>query len=63
MAMRAPFPEIDLVPTGGISADNATTYIDAGAVAVGVGGWLTAHSDLAVVTERAGALVAAVRPI
>lgn len=63
MAMRAPFPEIDLVPTGGISADNATTYMDAGAVAVGVGGWLTAHSDLAVVTERAGALVAAVRPI
>jgi 2-dehydro-3-deoxyphosphogluconate aldolase / (4S)-4-hydroxy-2-oxoglutarate aldolase len=36
-AMRAPLPQIDFVPTGGISVDNVASYLQAGAFAVGVG--------------------------
>lgn len=35
------FPDLRLIPTGGITADKAAAYLAAGAVAVGVGGWLT----------------------
>lgn len=35
-ALRGPFPDADLLPTGGINADNAREYIDAGAFAVGM---------------------------
>jgi len=37
-AVRGPLPDIPLVPTNGITADNLAGYIEAGAVAVGVGG-------------------------
>ena len=36
-ALRSPFPEIGLVPTGGISIDDVRVYLDAGATAVGLG--------------------------
>ncbi|MSP13237.1 MAG: bifunctional 4-hydroxy-2-oxoglutarate aldolase/2-dehydro-3-deoxy-phosphogluconate aldolase [Chloroflexi bacterium] len=36
-AVKAPLPQVRLVPTGGISTENARTYLDAGAVALGVG--------------------------
>jgi 2-dehydro-3-deoxyphosphogluconate aldolase/(4S)-4-hydroxy-2-oxoglutarate aldolase len=62
-ALKAPFPEIDLVPTGGITAENAPAFLDAGALAVGVGGWLTGHPDPAVVSQRASELVSALRSI
>ncbi len=32
-----PLPEARIVPTGGVDLDNATTWLEAGAVAVGVG--------------------------
>jgi 2-dehydro-3-deoxyphosphogluconate aldolase/(4S)-4-hydroxy-2-oxoglutarate aldolase len=35
--MLGPFPDIYLVPTGGVNAENAAAYLDAGAVALGVG--------------------------
>lgn len=38
--LRGPLPDVELVPTGGISAENAADFISAGAVAVGVGGRL-----------------------
>ena len=38
--LRGPHPEIELVPTGGIDASNARAFLDAGAVAVGIGGSL-----------------------
>lgn len=41
-AVRAALPQAPLVPTGGVSADNARAWIEAGAVAVAVGGWLSA---------------------
>jgi 2-dehydro-3-deoxyphosphogluconate aldolase/(4S)-4-hydroxy-2-oxoglutarate aldolase len=39
-ALRGPFPEIPLMPTGGVTLDNAQQYLDAGANALGVGGSL-----------------------
>jgi 2-dehydro-3-deoxyphosphogluconate aldolase/(4S)-4-hydroxy-2-oxoglutarate aldolase len=59
--LRGPFPDIPLMPTGGVTADNARSLIDAGAVAVGVGSWLAGAPDEATLRERAAALVAAVR--
>lgn len=35
--LRGPLPDIALVPTGGISSENAGDFIAAGAVAIGVG--------------------------
>ena len=35
--VRAPLPHVPLMPTGGVSLDNAGNWIRAGAVAVGVG--------------------------
>ena len=56
-AIRGPFGDLPLIPTGGITASNAGAFIAAGAVAVGAGGWLTDHDDLAVVGDRAAAIV------
>jgi 2-dehydro-3-deoxyphosphogluconate aldolase/(4S)-4-hydroxy-2-oxoglutarate aldolase len=52
--VRAAIRGIDVVPTGGIDSGNAREYLDAGALAVGVGSWLTA--DAGRVGERAAAL-------
>jgi 2-dehydro-3-deoxyphosphogluconate aldolase / (4S)-4-hydroxy-2-oxoglutarate aldolase len=35
--VRAPLPQVKLMPTGGVTVDNAGEWIKAGAVAVGVG--------------------------
>ncbi len=60
-ALRGPFGDLPLVPTGGITADNAASYLEAGAVAVGIGGWLTSHADLGVIADRAAATIEACR--
>jgi 2-dehydro-3-deoxyphosphogluconate aldolase/(4S)-4-hydroxy-2-oxoglutarate aldolase len=60
--LRGPFPDIPLMPTGGVTADNARALLDAGAVAVGVGSWLAGAPDDATLRERAGALMAAAHP-
>jgi Entner-Doudoroff aldolase len=39
-ALRAPLDDVDFVPTGGISLSNMAEYVQAGAVAVGIGGSL-----------------------
>jgi 2-dehydro-3-deoxyphosphogluconate aldolase / (4S)-4-hydroxy-2-oxoglutarate aldolase len=36
-ALRAPFPHVSLIPTGGVNLSNAEDYILAGAFALGVG--------------------------
>ena len=36
-ALKGPFPEVKLVPTGGVNLDTAADYIAAGAAALGVG--------------------------
>ena len=37
-AIKAPFPEVPLIPTGGVTLATAKDFLDAGAVALGVGG-------------------------
>lgn len=46
-SMLQPFPDANLVPTGGISAGNATAYLKAGAVAVAMGSSLFPASRIA----------------
>ncbi|MCI0356843.1 MAG: bifunctional 4-hydroxy-2-oxoglutarate aldolase/2-dehydro-3-deoxy-phosphogluconate aldolase, partial [Acidobacteria bacterium] len=43
----APLPFLRLVPTGGVSAENARDYLAAGAVAVGIGGHLVSRQAVA----------------
>ncbi len=44
-AVKGPLPQASLMPTGGVSVDNVAEWIKAGAVAVGVGGSLTAGAQ------------------
>jgi len=44
-AVKGPLPQASLMPTGGVSAENVAEWIKAGAVAVGVGGSLTAGAQ------------------
>jgi 2-dehydro-3-deoxyphosphogluconate aldolase/(4S)-4-hydroxy-2-oxoglutarate aldolase len=46
-ALRGPFPEIPLVPTGGVTLDNVREMFDAGAAAVGVGSEMISKDALA----------------
>jgi 2-dehydro-3-deoxyphosphogluconate aldolase/(4S)-4-hydroxy-2-oxoglutarate aldolase len=64
-ALRGPLPQVKLLPTGGVNAENAGAYLAAGAAALGIGSELVdtvalAEGRDAVLTERARALVAAV---
>jgi 2-dehydro-3-deoxyphosphogluconate aldolase / (4S)-4-hydroxy-2-oxoglutarate aldolase len=55
-AVSAALPQVPFIPTGGITAEDAPRWLDAGALAVGVGGHLTA-GDPAGIEERARQLV------
>ena len=64
--VRAPLPELKLMPTGGVSVENAGDWIRAGAVAVGAGSALidaaaVAAGDYAVITLKAQRILANVR--
>lgn len=59
--LAGPLPQVELVPTGGISAATAGEWIAAGAVAVGMGGWLIGDGHPDGVTQRALQMTAAVR--
>jgi 2-dehydro-3-deoxyphosphogluconate aldolase / (4S)-4-hydroxy-2-oxoglutarate aldolase len=57
-ALRGPFPNVPLMPTGGVSADNLSDWINAGAFAVGAGGELCSTADMTeqrwdLITEKA----------
>lgn len=56
--LRGPLPHVQLIPTGGIDASNAGAFLDAGAVAVGIGGAITR----ATVEERRALVASVVRP-
>lgn len=65
-ALKAPFPQIDLVPTGGVSLKTAADFIQAGATALGVGADLVDLKALragqgADITRKAKELVEIVR--
>lgn len=65
-ALKAPFPDARLVPTGGVNLSNAIDYIAAGSFALGVGADLVdlaaiRRNEHAKVVEMARALIEAVR--
>jgi 2-dehydro-3-deoxyphosphogluconate aldolase/(4S)-4-hydroxy-2-oxoglutarate aldolase len=65
-ALRGPFPQIPLVPTGGVTIDNMREMFDAGAAAVGVGSELIskdalARRDYAAISTLATQFLTAVR--
>jgi 2-dehydro-3-deoxyphosphogluconate aldolase/(4S)-4-hydroxy-2-oxoglutarate aldolase len=64
-SLTGPLPQIPLMPTGGVDADNAGAYIRAGAEVVGAGSALVpgdavAAGDFERITENARAFTAAV---
>src|SRR2546421_12183966 len=62
--IREPLPDVPIVPTGGVSAENAAEWFAAGAVAVGAGGSLIGDAldggSLDALRDRARALLKAV---
>lgn len=65
-ALKAPLPQIKMLPTGGVDVDTAADFIKAGASALGVGASvvdlkLLERSGPAAITEKCQQLVAAVR--
>lgn len=63
-AVRGPIPYAKMMPTGGVSLDNVDEWIKAGAVAVGVGGNLTAGAkkgDYASITRIAAEFIAKIK--
>lgn len=65
-ALKAPLPQVELVPVGGVNIENTAQYIRAGAAAVGVGGeLLDAHlletRDWSALTERARCFIEEVK--
>jgi 2-dehydro-3-deoxyphosphogluconate aldolase/(4S)-4-hydroxy-2-oxoglutarate aldolase len=64
-AVKAPLPQVPLVPTGGVGLEEIGRYLDAGALAVGLGRPLVGDAgeggDLGALRRRAEAAVAQVR--
>lgn len=63
-ALRGPFPDVNFMPTGGVSVANARAWLEAGAVCLGAGGDLVPNAlleagDYAGITARAEAFTAA----
>src|ERR1700683_877845 len=64
-ALKGPFPQIEMIPTGGVNLENAGDFLKAGACAVAVGGELVdahsiKHGYYHVIEERARQYLAAV---
>jgi 2-dehydro-3-deoxyphosphogluconate aldolase/(4S)-4-hydroxy-2-oxoglutarate aldolase len=65
-ALKGPFPQIEVVPTGGVNLETVGAFLEAGACAVGVGGELVdgkscAAGNFQIFTDRARQFLAAVR--
>jgi len=66
--VRAPLPQVKLMPTGGVSIENAADWLRAGAVAVGIGSALVdaeavKAGEFSSLTRRAEQLVARVNEV
>jgi 2-dehydro-3-deoxyphosphogluconate aldolase/(4S)-4-hydroxy-2-oxoglutarate aldolase len=64
-ALKGPFPQIEMIPTGGVNLDTAADFIRAGVCALGVGGELVDAKSIKdgkfeVITERAKQFLAVV---
>src|SRR3978361_489900 len=65
-ALKGPLPQVDLIPTGGVSLATAKEFLEAGAFALGVGSDLVDAKAMAegkpeIVTESAGKYLGTVR--
>ncbi len=65
-ALKAPLPQIELIPTGGVSLKTAADFIKAGAMALGVGADLVdpralREGNASLITERARQFLEIVR--
>lgn len=60
-ALKAPFPEVPMVPTGGVSLENAEEFVRAGAAALGVGRELVHSGGPEEIVETARRFLEAVR--
>jgi 2-dehydro-3-deoxyphosphogluconate aldolase/(4S)-4-hydroxy-2-oxoglutarate aldolase len=65
-AILGPLPDLKLVPTNGVTVENAKEFLEAGAAAVGVGTPLISQEivdggDFEMITAKAAALVASCR--
>ncbi|GFZ91691.1 bifunctional 2-keto-4-hydroxyglutarate aldolase/2-keto-3-deoxy-6-phosphogluconate aldolase [Paenibacillus marchantiophytorum] len=63
-AVKGPLPHAQLMPTGGVTIQNVSQWMEAGAVAVGVGGSLTAGAntgDYQAITDTAQAYMALIK--
>lgn len=64
--VKGPFAHIPIIPTGGVNLENVASFIEAGVVAVGVGGNLVNQKailsgDFAAITETAKQYVQAIQ--
>jgi 2-dehydro-3-deoxyphosphogluconate aldolase / (4S)-4-hydroxy-2-oxoglutarate aldolase len=64
--IHGPFPDLQLIPTGGVTVDNVGSWITAGAAAVGIGSDLLnkeaiKNKQYEVLTERAKLLVSNIK--
>lgn len=62
-SFRGPFPDVRMMPTGGVSVDNLGEWLATGVVAVGAGSELVSAADLAagrleLIEERARSIMA-----
>src|SRR5207249_6172129 len=65
-ALKAPLPQVPMIPTGGVNLNTAAEFIQAGADALGIGGELVLPSalksgDMKTITETASQFLALVR--
>jgi 2-dehydro-3-deoxyphosphogluconate aldolase / (4S)-4-hydroxy-2-oxoglutarate aldolase len=65
-ALKAPLPQVPMVPTGGVNLETAADFLRAGADALGIGGELVSAAalksgDLGTITESARKFVSIVR--
>lgn len=64
-ALKGPLPQVEMIPTGGVSVETAGAFLKAGACAVAVGGELVntkllAEGNYAAIEQRAADILAAV---
>jgi 2-dehydro-3-deoxyphosphogluconate aldolase/(4S)-4-hydroxy-2-oxoglutarate aldolase len=65
-AIRAPLPQVEIVPVGGVNLETAAEFIRKGAAALGVGSSLVNQAlldagDMDALTQRASAFIEAVK--
>jgi 2-dehydro-3-deoxyphosphogluconate aldolase/(4S)-4-hydroxy-2-oxoglutarate aldolase len=65
-ALRGPFPQVPLLPTGGIGPQDVAAYLDAGATTVGLGATLVGSgppsaSELDAIRDRARTVMGSIR--